>query len=538
MRTDASLWRINEMSGVNLVSGLKNIVYFLDFADVVGGSNKVLLTQAYIMKQRGYRVRMVIPGREGKKPLEELYEICERYGLETVTAHYTVATCMENIDILKALGDYKEIVGLLAADRPDIVHSAQLNIAAELAARDLGIPHLMNIYQVDEEAFYLDWLGVYPRYHSADSYLFARRWGKGLEIPSRCIRVAYEGDESNGSTRRIKDHITVLSIGVFCEHKNQLEILKFVLQCKNSGRKVKLIFLGADDNAYGKKCREFVKQNELSEEVTFEGFVLNIEDYFREADLFILASKVESYPGVIVESMANKIPIISTPVAGVPELLVNKENGFLSKGYKACDLCEAFWTYMDFREKDRMAQIVENAYTTYLDNHTYAVVGDQLDDYYRWIIKDHSSKKTPCLTAGEIENIFQKTIVDRNLGDIEPQTKNLIWFLYHAFSAIEQKDNKKMIIWGAGLWGSRVLEWVHAWKGNIEFAGFIDLNKQGTHLGYSILEKTEDAIEESGTIIVAMRDIETILEIMHCLDMHKKVRNKDYFLTCNAPIRI
>lgn len=521
-----------------MVSRLKDIIYFLDFANVVGGSNKVLLTQAYIMKQRGYRVRMVIPDQEGKEPLCELCALCKWYGLETVTARYTVATCMEDIDILKALKDYKDIIKLFTLDRPDIIHSAQLNIAVELAARDLRIPHLMNIYQVDEEAFYLDWMEVYPQYHSADSCLFARRWGRGLGIPSRCIRVAYEVCKGNESILRKKDKITIVSIGVFCEHKNQLGILKFVLQCKNSGRNVKLIFLGADGNAYGEKCREFVKQNELSKNVTFEGFVLNIEDYFREADLFILASKIESYPGVIVESMANKVPIISTPVAGVPELLVNEKNGFLSKGYEACDLYEAFLTYMDFRKKGLLCQIIENAYITYLDNHTYAVVGNQLDDYYRWIIKDYSSRKALDLTAGEIESIFQKMIMNRNLGGIEPQTKNLIWFLYHAFSAIEQKDNKKMIIWGAGLWGSRVLEWVRAWKGTVEFAGFIDLNKHGTYLGYSILEEAEEAIEESGTIIIAMRDTETVLEIMDCLERYEKVRNRDYFLTCNAPIRI
>ena len=57
---------------------IKKIFFFLDFSNVVGGSNKVLLTQAYIMKQRGYQVRMVIPVQEGMKPIEECNEICKR----------------------------------------------------------------------------------------------------------------------------------------------------------------------------------------------------------------------------------------------------------------------------------------------------------------------------------------------------------------------------------------------------------------------------------------------------------------------------
>ena len=158
------------------MSQIRKIFFFLDFSNMVGGSNKVLLTQAYIMRQRGYQVRMVIPVQEDVKPIEECDEICRKYGLEIIEACYTVATCLENIDILKALGDYKEIVRLLEIDRPDLIHSEQLNIAVEFAARELRIPHLMNIYPVDEEEFNLNWMKIFPQYHSADSCLFSRRW--------------------------------------------------------------------------------------------------------------------------------------------------------------------------------------------------------------------------------------------------------------------------------------------------------------------------------------------------------------------------
>ena len=517
---------------------IKKIFFFLDFSNVVGGSNKVLLTQAYIMKQRGYQVRMVIPVQEGMKPIEECNEICKRYGLEIIEASYTVATCIENIDILKALGDYKEIVRLLEMDRPDLIHSAQLNIAVEFAARELKIPHLMNIYQVDKEAFNLNWMEIFPQYHSADSCLFSERWSKGLGIPSRCIRVAYEADGYNIEKTEKKDYITIITIGVFCEHKNQLEILKFILRCKDVGKNAKIIFLGSNQNRYGEKCREFVERHELEDYVKFEGFVLNIEDYFREADLFILASTVESYPGVIVESMSNRVPIISTPVAGVPELLSDEKNGFLTRGYEANDLYEAFLRYLLLQDKGEISQIVENAYSTYLENHTYDAVGIKLDGYYQWIEEDYHNKNISYLTADVIEQKFQNIFMNKEFGAVSPEVRSLTWFLVHVFSEIEQKDNKKAIIWGAGLWGSRILEWIHAWNGNIEFAGFVDMEKRGTYHGYPILEKREDAIKECGTVFIALKNTKAILEIMQHLEEYGMVRNKDYFLSCNAPIRI
>ena len=141
----------------------KKIIYFLDFVNCLGGSNKVLLTQAYIMKQRGYQVKMVIPVQDWRQPIEECNEVCRRYGLEILRASYSISICLENIDILKALRDCKDIVKLLKEDKPDLIHSSQLNIAVELAARDLRIPHLMNIYLQLPEILHLAEVLLYFR---------------------------------------------------------------------------------------------------------------------------------------------------------------------------------------------------------------------------------------------------------------------------------------------------------------------------------------------------------------------------------------
>lgn len=514
----------------------KKLVYFLDFADGVGGSSKVLLTQAYIMRQRGHRVKMVLPVQEHKVPIKECIEICKKYELECVYARYIPYTCMENIDILRSIEDCENIVRLLESDKPDLVHSAQLNIAVELAARNLEIPHLMNIYPVDCETFNLNWMKVYPQYHSADSCLFSERWGKGFGIPSRCIRVAYEGGERKKKHIRTEsdETITILSIGVFCEHKNQLEIIKFILQCKQNLQAVQLIFLGEYNNNYGRKCREFVEKHELKEYIKFEGLVLNIEDYFSQADLLVLASIVESYPGVIVESMANEVPVISTPVAGVPELLVDGKNGLLTEGYDAENIYKAFLRYLALGEKDQVKRIVKNAKSTYFENHTFATVGDQLEDYYQWIVHDYENKNISYLTVDEVLQEFCKVLSDTKQEEISSEMRGMIWFLYHVFLKIGQKDNQKIAIWGAGFWGSIVLEWIHVWGKGTKFIGFIDTQKHGIYLDYPILQK--EAVEECGTIFVAMEDTKAIRDVVSYLEIQGKVRNQDFFLSCNSPV--
>lgn len=519
----------------------EKIMYFMDFPLNIGGASRVLLMQANIIQKRGYEVLIVIPNDKLKGHAAEYDQICKKFGLTTVSAVYYVATSIEQIAIIDAVEHCEVIKRLVEEYHPDLIHSAQLNISAELAARELNIPHLMNIYQADVNEFFVDWLNVYPQYHLADSCLFSERWKRGLGIPSRCIRVAYEKKEISVQKSRWakKKSINIISIGTLCERKNQIEIMKFALLCKNKGQEIQLIFLGKCDNPYGDRCRKYAEENGLQNNVLFAGYVLNIEDYLCGADLFILSSKVESYPGVIVESMANNVPVISTPVAGVPELVRDGENGFLTDGYQGNDIYNTFVRFLKYKESGMLVSIIENAYNTYQEYHTCYVVGNQLEEYYQWIIHDYHKKNEALLKAEDIRQIFCQYAGGDQQDITTEEVRRSIWFLYHVFLIWRKKSNKKVAIWGAGLWGSIFLKWLHYLGGNtIEIVGFIDMYKQGDYLGYPIIQDRDYMIKKCGTIFVAVLNQKDQLNIMAYLDERGKVRNRDYFMAINGPIRI
>ena len=518
----------------------KRILYFVDFPCNFGGANKVLLTQAYIMQQRGCQVLVVIPNNMDGDHASEYDQLCEEYDLNVTTARYPIATCMEEIDIIEAMAASGVVGCIIKNFEPDLIHSAQLNIAVELAAREMGIPHLMNIYQADMQMFHVDWMDIYPQYHSADSILISERWGKGLGISYRCIRVAYEDRIVVERTDKEKNSetIKILVVGVLGERKNQLEIIKFIIMCKKKGFHVKLEILGNDNTVYGDACKEFVKENRLQDEVVFSGFALNVDDYYQKADLFILASTVESYPGVIVESMANRVPIIATPVAGVPELLEDGENGFLTRGYTAEDIYDAFLRYLECRDTNGIDIIINSAYDTYLKHHSYTVVGECLEDYYQWIIADYHHKIDSRLKITEIRLKFERFVYERKMDKVRQTLMRKLWFLYHIVPFLEKKDNKKVTIWGAGFWGSIALEWLCLLENRLEFVGFIDSYKHGEYLGFPIINIKEDVLTRCGTVIVALENQVERLKIMDYLEIHGKVRNVDYFMVCNGPIRI
>ena len=99
-------------------------------------------------------------------------------------------------------------------------------------------------------------------------------------------------------------------------------LLKAIANCEKTGLKLSLRYVGK--GKYRSLMENFAEQLGLQESVKFLGLLPAKDDVQREldnADLFILPSRTEGLPRVILEAMARGLPCISTTVGGIPELL-------------------------------------------------------------------------------------------------------------------------------------------------------------------------------------------------------------------------
>lgn len=504
------------------------ILYFLAHPNNIGGAMKVLLTQANIMQMNGHNVMVVIQDDENGHHIEAYEQLCEQYNLVHISMIYSVATCFEEIDIQKSFDCVSEMIETINKYKPDIVHSVQLNVSVEMAARACEVPHLMNAYPCLDDMFTINWMNVYANYHCCDSKYYSQKWARGLSIQSECIRVAYDGGDSNKQIYH--DRIRVICIATMTFYKNQLEIIKFIQKCLDSGIDISAEFIGHDKCEYSELCKKYSVDNNLCNSITFVGEVVDVLPYLQNADILIHDSCVESYPGVLVEAMANQIPIIVNPAGGIPEIVQDQINGFVTKGTSYECLYEAFLRYLDFKESGKLDALVKNGYETYLRYHSYNSCYKQLYTYYCQILNNTS--KTYALNVTDVKKLIYDAFNTADLNCYSKMTMSKLFYIYHIKQVLMRTKATSAVVWGAGKYGAYALEWCKLI--GVDIIGYIDEYKTGMYLERQIYTKNE-GINKGDIIIVAICNPTDCEEIMIYLRQCGKKRNIDYFMMSNNP---
>ena len=96
---------------------------------------------------------------------------------------------------------------------------------------------------------------------------------------------------------------------------------------RNSNLSVRLIMCG--DGPERERAEGLANHYGMADRVLFVGQVPNIAEYLSVADLLLVPSEMESFGLAALEAMACEVPVIATDVGGLPEVVVDGQNGYL-----------------------------------------------------------------------------------------------------------------------------------------------------------------------------------------------------------------
>jgi glycosyltransferase involved in cell wall biosynthesis len=121
----------------------------------------------------------------------------------------------------------------------------------------------------------------------------------------------------------------LVCVGRLTEQKGQLLLLDAVAEVRRRGHAMQLVLAG--DGELRPEIESRIAALGLREAVRITGWIDSaaVAKLIRASRALILPSFAEGLPVVLMEALALGRPVISTYVAGIPELVIPQENGWL-----------------------------------------------------------------------------------------------------------------------------------------------------------------------------------------------------------------
>ncbi len=121
--------------------------------------------------------------------------------------------------------------------------------------------------------------------------------------------------------------ILIGTIANFYKNKGLEYLAQAAQKLKNKGLDWQFTIIG--EGSERPKIENFIRKNNLENDILLAGFISDASKYLKAFDLFVLPSIKEGQPWVILEAMAAGTPIVATNIAGIPEMIESEKSGFL-----------------------------------------------------------------------------------------------------------------------------------------------------------------------------------------------------------------
>ncbi len=203
------------------------------------------------------------------------------------------------------------------------------------------------------------------------------QWGK-----VKVIHCGLENAFHDGPATWPPDQPRLVCVGRLCEQKGQLILIAAAAALARDGIEFELVLAG--DGEMRAQIEAEITRQRLGEKVRITGWIdgAQVRREIESARALVLPSFAEGLPVVIMEAMALRRPVLATLVAGIPELVVPGETGWLVPAGSVTDLVGAMKACLAM-SSDALRSMGSKARERVLLRHDIDLESARLADLFR-----------------------------------------------------------------------------------------------------------------------------------------------------------
>lgn len=263
----------------------------------------------------------------------ELWSELEASDVELVSLNVDISTT-------SVLNSVQRLSTVLQKRNIELVHSHLpfSHLVGRLACVHQSVPHVATYHNIKEHKTLLKRLVERLTRPLSDRIICVSKGVLQSYSTTDNMNVIYNAIDVTGFNERVlatdppehgakfdNDTTIFLNVARCVKQKRQEDILEALSMIDTDN--IHLFIVG--DGPRKKMLKELSKEKGLTNCVTITGYVPAVEPYYGIADAFVSASSNEGLPTTHIEAMAAKLPIVSTEIPGVNEVVEHGKNGYL-----------------------------------------------------------------------------------------------------------------------------------------------------------------------------------------------------------------